>query len=693
MQPLLQPTCRFFLTALFLIFFSTTAHSVPLDYKEKGLDLFSEVNQSMTTTRSTGSTPYILEELAVFQTGNTNGSDCWGWKSPEGIQYAIMGTEYGVLFVDATNLVIVDTVLGSGCLWQDMVNYGSYCYSVSECNSWLRIIDMSFLPDSAHLVGLFPTSSGGDRSSHNVAIDTVKGFLYMEGASGLNSIHIYDLSDPTNPVFVSSFGPSTASGGVHDMFIHNDTAFLANGNDDSFSIFDMSNKSAPLELAKVLIPNSGYVHNIWPTEDRRHVVTTEETGGKTVKIWNIDDYDNVRLLGEYLAPNGLAHNAHIKGNFLYLSHYTSGVRVIDITKPYCPTEAAVYDLSGDNCWGVYPHTEDSLVFASHLDGRLFILRIKEDDTYVETGSDNDGDGIVDLCDNCPGLYNPDQLDDDIDGLGNDCDNCPNDPFNDADNDGVCGDLDNCENYNPGQEDTDGDGEADACDICPNDALNDADLDGFCADVDNCPDITNDFQIDDDNDGVGNVCDECPGDKINDDDGDGLCGAVDNCDYLYNPDQIDSDGDGIGDACDNCQAIVNPSQADADFDGVGDDCDNCPSENNPLQENSDADLYGDSCDNCPSVTNPAQEDFDSDGIGDLCCCLFRGDLNNSGGASPIDVADLTFTVNYLFKSGDSPGCPLASDIDNSGGNTLLNVADLTFLVNFLFKSGAAPDSCN
>jgi hypothetical protein len=40
--------------------------------------------------------------------------------------------------------------------------------------------------------------------------------------------------------------------------------------------------------------------------------------------------------------------------------------------------------------------------------------------------DQDGDGVPDLCDNCPAVPNPDQLDTDGDGLGDPCDPCPAD---------------------------------------------------------------------------------------------------------------------------------------------------------------------------------------------------------------------------------------------------------------------------
>lgn len=64
--------------------------------------------------------------------------------------------------------------------------------------------------------------------------------------------------------------------------------------------------------------------------------------------------------------------------------------------------------------------------------------------------DNDQDGIVDQCDNCPQLPNPQQLDEDLDGHGDVCDNCV----------GVA---------NPSQIDNaaDVDGVGDACDPYPN----------------------------------------------------------------------------------------------------------------------------------------------------------------------------------------------------------------------------------
>ena len=150
-------------------------------------------------------------------------------------------------------------------------------------------------------------------------------------------------------------------------------------------------------------------------------------------------------------------------------------------------------------------------------------------TYILRGMlvlDEDGDGVPDNEDICPGF--DDTVDSDFDSIPDGCDACPLDADNDADGDGICGDIDVC----PGGDDTqnaDGDTLPDFCDACPVDPENDADGDGICESDDNCPTKDNPDQTDTDGDTEGNACDS-------DDDDDGVPDDGDNCPLDANLDQ-------------------------------------------------------------------------------------------------------------------------------------------------------------
>ncbi|MBM4386507.1 MAG: lamin tail domain-containing protein, partial [Deltaproteobacteria bacterium] len=163
-------------------------------------------------------------------------------------------------------------------------------------------------------------------------------------------------------------------------------------------------------------------------------------------------------------------------------------------------------------------------------------------------SDKDADGVYDIPDNCPDVYNPDQTDSDDDGVGDECDS-PD-----------CGNMvpeggEECDDGN----DVIGDGCEPGCKLSA-----DGDDDGIFNSIDNCPDVYNPAQEDTDADGAGDLCDpaDCGNgfeeegedcDDGNTDDGDGcsaLCaledfiyGDVIVTEIMYNPAAVsDSDGE-------------------------------------------------------------------------------------------------------------------------------------------------------
>jgi len=301
-------------------------------------------------------------------------------------------------------------------------------------------------------------------------------------------------------------------------------------------------------------------------------------------------------------------------------------------------------------------------------------------------SDSDGDGINDVDDNCPDIFNPDQTDNDSDHIGDICD--PDD-----DNDSVPDTSDNCQFIaNPAQDDNDKDNTGDACD-------DDDDNDSVPDTNDNCPFVANPDQSNIDGDSLGDVCDDDP-------DGDGIL-AGDNCPYHPNPLQEDNDGDRKGDICDddddndgvldtadNCPTVANPDQSDLDKDNIGDACDididgdgvendidNCLLVANIGQEDTDHDGYGDACDtdddndgvldaddNCPLIVNTDQSDIDGDGKGDVC----DEDLDGDGISNDVDNCKYIANSNQYDWNNDSEGDACDADVDGDG---VLNDPDI------------------
>ena len=143
-------------------------------------------------------------------------------------------------------------------------------------------------------------------------------------------------------------------------------------------------------------------------------------------------------------------------------------------------------------------------------------------------SDVDADGVCDVDDLCPTVFDPTNNDEDSDGDGDVCDlDIDGDTIlDDGDASGVIGDApcanlctancdDNCRlNANATQADADGDTIGDACDnddaVAGTAATDlDSDADTVVDAADNCPADSNATQVDTDGDGYGDACDDNP----------------------------------------------------------------------------------------------------------------------------------------------------------------------------------------
>lgn len=97
------------------------------------------------------------------------------------------------------------------------------------------------------------------------------------------------------------------------------------------------------------------------------------------------------------------------------------------------------------------------------------------------------------------------------------------------------------------------------------------------------------------------------------------------------------------------------------------------------------------DNCPTVFNPGQEDSNNDGTGDACCCVgIRGNVNGDPDEK-INIADITYGVQYLFgiPIGPKPTCPAEANANGDPDEKFL-ISDITYLVAYLFGIPAGPE---
>jgi hypothetical protein len=62
----------------------------------------------------------------------------------------------------------------------------------------------------------------------------------------------------------------------------------------------------------------------------------------------------------------------------------------------------------------------------------------------------------------------------------------------------------------------------------------------------------------------------------------------------------------------------------------------------------------------------------------------GDAN---GDQVVDVGDIVFMINYLFKVGVTPDPLSSSDVN---GDCKVDVGDVVYLINYLFKGGPSPN---
>ncbi len=306
-------------------------------------------------------------------------SDIWGYTSPDGHEFALVGRWDGTSIVDiSTNPhepIEVGFIPGESSTWRDLKVHDTYCYVTNESGGGLDIIDLSD-PFNAVKVNAYTETFS---SAHNIYI--ADGYAYIFGANnGNGGCRILDLeSDPQNPVEVGSWEETY----FHDGYVKNDTLYGSGIYMGSLYIVDISDKANPITMVEHNYSNYGS-HAVWLSGDSKYAITADEKSGGYINIFDIQDFSNINHLStwypnESQAENKSVHNVFWKDDLLFISYYVYGTRIVDMSDPSNPVEVGFYDfypgeqgLYNGN-WGTYPYTENGLIYSTDMTGNGFFV--------------------------------------------------------------------------------------------------------------------------------------------------------------------------------------------------------------------------------------------------------------------------------------------------------------------------------
>jgi choice-of-anchor B domain-containing protein len=336
-------------------------------------------------TASVMAQPRAAYHTTLFGSLNPDGnggrySAIWGYTAPDGREYALLGGFRGTHIIDITTSPVKEVAFidGPDNGWREMKTYGRYAYVVSEGGSGLQIIDLSNLPTSASLVR---EDTRFFTSGHTISQEG--NFVYVNGSdpgAGVNGgTLIFDVSlDPTLPSLVGRWSERY----VHDATIRRDTMWAAaieNGRLDV--VYLGADRTNPRFVADITYPGAG-THNADLTTDGHYVMTTDEVGStrKSLKVWDVSDMGNIRKVADYTHnPNEIIHNVHTKGDLAFVSWYTAGTRIIDISVPTDPIEVGYYDTFDGSMntyagnWGTYPYFPSGKIISSDMQTGLYVF--------------------------------------------------------------------------------------------------------------------------------------------------------------------------------------------------------------------------------------------------------------------------------------------------------------------------------
>lgn len=355
----------------------------------------------------------LMAFLPLLEMGageDDGGTDIWGWTdSQDGKEYALMGLKSGTSFVDLSdpeNPIYLGKLAGhndsiSG--WRDIKVYKDHAFIVSEAiNHGIQVFDLTQLRSVISPPMTFTETAhyDGFGRRHNIVINEESGFAY--GAGSLNDqrcgggLHVVNIQNPSQPTFAGCF---SETGYIHDaqcvIYKGPDTDYQGreicfNANVNALTVADLTDKSNPILLADKEYDGKHYAHQGWLTDDHAYFLLDDEYDevndgyNTSTYIWDVSDLHEPALIGVYRAETAaIDHNLYTRGNYVYQSNYSAGLRILDSSEIGKGTlsEVGYFDIypandepNSNGSWSNYPYFDSGVIIVSGRQEGLFIVR-------------------------------------------------------------------------------------------------------------------------------------------------------------------------------------------------------------------------------------------------------------------------------------------------------------------------------
>ena len=319
-------------------------------------------------------------------------SACWSYVHADGREYAAIGTNAGTAIYRLTNPgspVFVAHINGPPSQWREMKQYRNWLYVVSEGNgagAGLQIIRMTN-PDAPVLAATYTATF---LTAHTVTIDTARATLYANGTRTSGGVaagmKVLSLANPEAPVQLATYsGPY-----VHDSHVRDGRLYTSHISEGWVRVLDVTNPAnvnQPASLLAAKTFGNPFPHNAWTSPNHKFLYVTNENSEGLMKTFDISDLGNIVQTSSYRArPGAICHNVHNRGDVLFASHYTEGVRLLDIADPARPVEWGYYDTYLDTGVGFFGNWE---VCADYPSG-IFIVSDMQSGLWVFSATPNYG---------------------------------------------------------------------------------------------------------------------------------------------------------------------------------------------------------------------------------------------------------------------------------------------------------------